>query len=134
MSTCLSTTCLSKQVQKISSISDFLVAKKNGQAVLDSLSDEKIEIVSLTITEKGYCYNSEKRELDFTNQEIVEDLSNIKNPQTAIGFIVAGLRKRYLNSKKPFTILKEYSVEYCFEKIKSTASGEGVKISRVQIS
>ena len=96
---------MSKEVQQISSISDFLVAHKNSQAVLDALSDEKIEIVSLTITEKGYCYNSEKKGLDFTNQKIVEDLSNIKNPQTAIGFIVAGLRERYLNRKTPFTIL-----------------------------
>ena len=95
----LAMSCLSKEVRQISSISEFLVAQKNSQAVLDALSDEQIEIVSLTITEKGYCYNSEKRELDFTNQEIVEDLSNIKNPQTAIGFIVAGLRERYLNSK-----------------------------------
>ena len=101
----LAMSCLSKEVRQISSISEFLVAQKNSQAVLDALSDEQIEIVSLTITEKGYCYNSEKRELDFTNKEIVEDLSNIKNPHTAIGFIVAGLRERYLNSKKPFTIL-----------------------------
>ena len=42
-----------KEVQQISSISDFLVAHKDGQAVLDALSDENIEIVSLTITEKG---------------------------------------------------------------------------------
>jgi len=101
----LAMSSLSKGVQQISSISDFLVAHKNSQAVLDALSDEKIEIVSLTITEKGYCYNSEKKGLDFTNQKIVEDLGNIKNPQTAIGFIVAGLRERYLNRKSPFTIL-----------------------------
>ncbi len=101
----LAVSSLSKEVQQISSISDFLVAQKNSQAVLDVLSDEKLEIVSLTITEKGYYYNSEKRELDFTNQKIVDDFSNIKNPQTVIGFIVAGLRERYLNSKRPFTIL-----------------------------
>ena len=34
-----------KRVQKISSISDFLVAKREGQSVLDALSDGKIEIV-----------------------------------------------------------------------------------------
>ena len=101
----LAMSSFSNEIQQISSISDFLVAQKNSQVVLDALSDEKIEIVSLTITEKGYCYKSEKRELDFTNQKIVEDLSNIKNPRTVIGFIVAGLRERYLNSKRPFTIL-----------------------------
>ena len=49
-----------KEVQQISSISDFIVAKKDGQSVLDALLDEQIEIVSLSITEKGYYYNSDK--------------------------------------------------------------------------
>ena len=48
-----------KQAQQVSSISDFFVAKKEGQSVLKALSDEQIEIVSLTITEKGYYYNSD---------------------------------------------------------------------------
>ena len=56
------------RAQKVSSISDFRLAKKEGQSVLDILSDEQIEIVSLTITEKGYHYNVDKKELDFSNQ------------------------------------------------------------------
>ena len=38
-----------KHVHQVFSISDFFVAKKDGQSVLDALSDEKIELVSLTI-------------------------------------------------------------------------------------
>lgn len=94
-----------KRVQTISAISDFLVAKKERHSVLDALSDEQIEIVSLTITEKGYHYNSNKKELDFSNQNIIDDLGNLENPQTAVGFLVAGLRNRYLSGKAPFTIL-----------------------------
>jgi len=67
-----------KRVQKISSISDFFVAKKEGHSVLDALSDEQIEIVSLTITEKGYHYNLDKKELDFSNQNIIDDLGNLE--------------------------------------------------------
>ena len=94
-----------KQVQQISSISDFLVAKKEGQSVLDALSNEQIEIVSLTITEKGYHYNSDKKTLDFSNQYIIDDLEYPENPKTAVGFLVAGLRDRYLSGKAPFTVL-----------------------------
>jgi len=101
----LSMSSTKKRVLKISSISDFMVAKKDGQSVLDALLDEKIEIVSLTITEKGYHYNSDKKELDFSNQNIINDLENLENPKTAVGFLVAGLRDRYLNGKVPFTIL-----------------------------
>ena len=74
----LSISNTNKQVQQIYSISDFIVAKKDGQSVLDALSDEKIEIVSLTITEKGYYYNSQKKELDFGNQNITDDLENLE--------------------------------------------------------
>ena len=93
------------RAQKVSSISDFRLAKKEGQSVLDILSDEQIEIVSLTITEKGYHYNVDKKELDFSNQYIIDDLKYPKNPKTAVGFLVAGLRDRYLNGKNPFTVL-----------------------------
>jgi len=94
-----------KRVQTVSAISDFLVAKKERQSVLDALSDEQIEIVSLTITEKGYHYNSDKKELDFSNQNIIDDLEKPENPKTAVGFLVAGLRDRYLSGKVPFTVL-----------------------------
>ena len=103
--TALSMSSINKRAQKISSISDFIVAKKDGQFVLDALLDNQIEIVSLTITEKGYFYNSEKKELDFGNQSIIDDLRNPKNPKTAVGFLVAGLRDRYLSGKTPFTVL-----------------------------
>ena len=94
-----------QRVQQVSSISDLHVAKKDVQFVLDALSGEQIEIVSLTITEKGYYYNSDKKELDFRNQNIIDDLENPENPKTAVGFLVAGLRSRYLNRRAPFTIL-----------------------------
>ena len=94
-----------KRAQKISAISDFLVAKKDSKSVLDALFDERIEIVSLTITEKGYHYNSDKKELDFSNQNIIDDLENPEKPKTAVGFLVAGLRDRYLSGKAPFTVL-----------------------------
>ena len=92
-------------VQQVSSVSNFIVAKKEGQSILKALSNEQIEIVSLTITEKGYHYNSDKKELDLSNQNIIDDLEYPKNPKTAVGFLVAGLRDRYLSGKAPFTVL-----------------------------
>ena len=101
----LSMSSTKKRTQKVSSISDFFVAKKEAQSVLNSLSDEQIEIVSLTITEKGYHYHSDKNQLDFSNQNIIDDLKYPENPKTVVGFLVAGLRDRYLNGKAPFTVL-----------------------------
>ena len=94
-----------RQVQTVFSISDYFVAKKDGQSVLAVLSDEQIEIVSLTITEKGYHYNPDEKQLYFGHQDIIDDLGNPEIPKTAVGFIVSGLRDRYLSGKAPFTIL-----------------------------
>ena len=101
----LSMSKTNKRAQTISAISDFLIAKKEWQRVVEALSDEQIEIVSLTITEKGYHYNLDKKEMDFGNQNIISDLENPENPKTAVGFLVAGLRDRYLSGKAPFTVL-----------------------------
>ena len=101
----LSLSSAEKNAEQIVSISDFIVVEKDGKSVLEALSDEQIEIVSLTITEKGYYYNSNKKELDSASQNIIDDLGNPENPKTAVGFIVAGLRERYINKKTPFTIL-----------------------------
>src|SRR5690606_9043600 len=40
----------------IGSILKLLVAPESPQAVLDAMCDPHVKIVSLTITEKGYCY------------------------------------------------------------------------------
>ena len=72
----LSMSSAEKNAEQIVSISDFIVAEKDGKSVLDALSDEQIEIVSLTITEKGYYYNSDKKGLDSASQNIIDDLGN----------------------------------------------------------
>ena len=101
----LSMSCEKKMFQQVASISDFFFAKKDGQSILEALSNEQIEIVSLTITEKGYHYNSDKKELEFDNQNIIDDLGNLEHPQTVVGFLVAGLRDRYISGKAPFSVL-----------------------------
>jgi mannitol-1-phosphate/altronate dehydrogenase len=72
--------------------------------VLERLSDEEIKILSLTVTEKGYCYDNNKN-LDQTNEFIQYDIINLSAPKTILGYIVAGLKNRKDNGKKPFTVM-----------------------------
>jgi len=46
------------------------------QAVLEKLAEPQIAIVSLTITEKGYCSDPATGQLDKNNALIVHDLAN----------------------------------------------------------
>ena len=100
----LAMSSLAKVVQKISSISDFWVAHKDSQVVLDALSDEKIEIVSLTITEKGYCHEPSSGALDRAHADIIHDVDH-GLPKSAVGFLVRALQMRRAAGVAPFTVL-----------------------------
>lgn len=91
--------------RQINSIVDVLVAPENPAAVLAKLADPAIQIVSLTITEKGYCYHPASKTLDEAHPEIQHDLAHLDAPQTALGFIVASLQMRKDAGLKPFTVL-----------------------------
>lgn len=75
------------------------------QTVLNKMADPVVEIVSLTITEKGYCADLSTGRLDKNNGLIQADLNNPSEPASAIGYIVEALRIRKENNDKPFTVM-----------------------------
>ena len=89
----------------INVIKDVLVAPESPEAVLQVMNKPETEIVSLTITEKGYCNDPASGQLDKSNSDIQHDLKNLSSPKTAIGFLVSSLQARYKNNATPFTVL-----------------------------
>lgn len=88
----------------IGSIGQMLVAPRDPQALLDALTDPRIRIVTLTITEKAYLRNA-SGDLDQTHPGIVADLADPARPRTAHGFLVEALARRRAAGTQPFTIL-----------------------------
>lgn len=93
-----------EQHQIVESIIDVLVARDNPDAVLKAMIDPRIRVVSLTITEKGYCHEPATGKLNLEHPDIKHDLT-AKVPRSALGFIVAALVQRRANGDAPFTIL-----------------------------
>lgn len=89
----------------VSAIENVLVAPENPQTVLDAMCAEATQIVSLTVTEKGYCHDVVSGDLNLENPDIQHDLANLNVPKTAIGFIVAALKYRSENGLPAFTVL-----------------------------
>jgi fructuronate reductase len=89
----------------IGSIGRLLVAPENPQTVLDAMTDPAVGIVSLTVTEKGYCYSPASAALDESHPDIVHDLANPSAPKSAIGFIVEAISRRRASGVDPFTLL-----------------------------
>ena len=78
----------------IGSLVDVLYAGQSSASVLDAVDNPAIRIVSLTVTESGYCLNSATKQLDPTHPAILLDLVHPERPRTAIGIIVEACRRR----------------------------------------
>jgi fructuronate reductase len=89
----------------IGSIAETLVAPEAPERVLARMSDPAVRIVSLTVTEKGYCHNPATGELDEAHPDIVHDLAHPQRPRSAPGFIVEALSRRRAAGIPPFTLL-----------------------------
>ncbi|WP_369915098.1 mannitol dehydrogenase family protein [Xanthomonas sp. NCPPB 3005] len=87
----------------IGAIREVLCAQDEQPAVLVRLADPAVRLVTLTVTEKGYCLAGEQ--LDFAHPDIVHDLAAPHAPRSAIGYLVAGLRERLRLGLAPYTVL-----------------------------
>ncbi len=90
--------------RRVEVISAVLVAPENPQAVLDALADPAVKIVSLTVTEKGYCHEPSSGALNRAHPDIAHDIAN-PLPRSAPGFLVRALQARRAAGLAPFTAL-----------------------------
>lgn len=93
------------KVQIVGAVSDVYVAPESPQQLLELLAEESIRIVSLTITEKGYCHDPASGNLNPAHPDVVHDLKNPQQPKSALGFIVGALKLRKERGLPGFTVL-----------------------------
>ena len=85
-------------------LENVLVAPENPAAVLEAMADPGARIVSLTVTEKGYCHNPATGVLTVDHPDIAHDLQQ-EMPRSAPGFLVRALARRRAAGVPPFTVL-----------------------------
>jgi fructuronate reductase len=95
----------SERLRIVGSVLDLLVAPENPEALIRAMSDPAVRIVSLTVTEKGYCHDPATGHLKEDHPDIVADLADQSRPGTAPGFLVEALRRRRESGIAPFTVL-----------------------------
>ena len=88
----------------VGSIKSLSHAPSDPAGVLQLLASGDTRIVSLTITEKGYCYDSAGN-LDTNHPTIQEDLREGAAPKSALGYLFAAAKQRMANNGAPFTIM-----------------------------
>jgi fructuronate reductase len=78
----------------IGGVREMLVAPNDPAAVLRCMASPEVRIISLTVTEKGYCHDPASGTLRPDHPDIVHDLAHPGAPRSAIGFIVRSLAQR----------------------------------------
>ena len=85
-------------------LSDVIFAPENPEGLLVQLADPTVKIVSLTVTEKGYCHVPSTGVLNLQHPDIQHDIRN-RHPRSAVGYLVRALDARRSAGHRPFTIL-----------------------------
>jgi len=89
----------------IGSILAVLDANTQREELIALMASPEIRIVSLTVTEKGYCHDPATGELDPNHPDIVHDLANLQSPRSAPGILVEALARRRAAATAPFTVM-----------------------------
>jgi fructuronate reductase len=88
----------------IGAIRELLVATENPAAVSRRLCDPATSVVTLTVTEKGYCLDGHG-ELDLAHPDIEHDLRERASPRSLIGWLVRGLELRRAQAIAPYLVV-----------------------------
>jgi fructuronate reductase len=89
----------------VGSLLDVLDATAQRAELIAAMVDPRIRIVSLTVTEKGYCHDPARGTLDRRHPDILHDLNHPESPVSALGLIVRALELRRAADIAPFTVL-----------------------------
>jgi len=94
-----------QQTTVIGCLLETLVAPEDPQAVLARIAHADTRIVSVTVTEKGYCHDPASGRLNLQHPDIVHDLAQALAPRSTIGFLLRGLQQRRAAGRGPITLM-----------------------------
>lgn len=94
-----------ERLRIIGGVLDVMLASTQRARLLSVMADPKTRIVSLTVTEKGYCHDPATGALNEAHPDVLHDLAQPYAPKTAPGLIVEALARRRMVGARPFTVL-----------------------------
>lgn len=92
------------EARVIGSIRRVLDADREPAKAVAALADPGIDVVTMTVTEKGYCHVPASGVLDWDRPEISEDLKRASGRQSLPGLLAEMLAKR-MAAKAPVTLI-----------------------------
>ncbi|MFZ3388231.1 mannitol dehydrogenase family protein [Buttiauxella gaviniae] len=87
-------------------VKDAIHAQVDGlEAVFTAMTQPEVAIVSLTVTEKGYCHTPATGTILLDHPLIAHDLANPQQPKSAPGVIVEALARRKAAGLPAFSVM-----------------------------
>lgn len=93
-----------ERVRPVGSVLDIAVASEDVGAALAALTDPAVTVVTVTVTEHGYCAVAPGGPLDVDRPEVRHDLGAPTAPRSLPGLLVEALRLRRAAGTAPFTV------------------------------
>lgn len=93
------------QLRVVGALTQVLVAPEAAGELDAAFANPDIRVVTLTVTEKGYCLAGDGWQLDRTLAAVRADLDDPQHARTAIGVLARGLARRCASAAGPLTVL-----------------------------
>lgn len=93
------------RLRVIGAFLDVMNAASELDAVLQAMARPEIRVVTITVTEKGYCHDPATSRLNEAHPMVTADLADPMHPRSLPGLIVEALRLRRDAGVPPFTVL-----------------------------
>lgn len=94
-----------ESLRAIGNLKTVITAPEDPAAALAALTDPRIGLVTLTITEKGYCIDPASGELLADHEDLRHAEDPSLEPKSAIGYLVEAIRVRRQADAAPFTVV-----------------------------
>jgi fructuronate reductase len=89
----------------VGSVREVLFEREQHDAVFRRLTAPQTRIVSLTVTEKGYCHEPATGRLNAQHPDIVHDLASLAHPRSVVGLLVAAFAERRRTHATPVSVV-----------------------------
>ena len=102
---------------------DFVPVNEDGRAIIDALDDPALRIVSLTVTEGGYCIDPATGAFNPEHPDIVYDAAHRDAPRGVFGVLLAALKRRRDRGLAPFTVMSCDNIPHNGQVAKDAVAG-----------
>src|SRR5262249_18929921 len=89
----------------IGSVREVLFRGDQLDTILERIAAPKTRVITITVTEKGYCHDPATGKLNFEHPEIRHDLDMPHDPVSTVGLIVRGLEQRRARNGGTLTVI-----------------------------